>query len=138
MNILYELLSNDHWILCHHFTENVFHGSELQIPNPNFHQERDTESCKNSTQNNMTWAKVALRAIHPKQAVIGPKRNTFQNRGSINTSHHKNCDHRNLRIVLQEKPFLSQRVFNTKILHFTTSIFLQNYLTSFFTKKLQK
>ena len=36
----------------------------------------------------VTWAKVALRAIHPKQVLNGPKRNTFQNRRSINTSHH--------------------------------------------------
>jgi hypothetical protein len=39
---------------------------------------------------------------------------------------------------LSEKHFSSQKVFNTEILHFTTSIFYQIYLISFFTKKLHK
>ena len=36
----------------------------------------------------VTRAKVALRAINPEQALNGPYNNTFQNRESMNTSHH--------------------------------------------------
>jgi hypothetical protein len=54
----------------------------------------------------MAWAKVALKATNPKQALNGPKRKTFLNRESINTSHHQNSDHENLRIVFTHKTLL--------------------------------
>ena len=65
----------------------------------------------------------------------------FLKRGSTNTSHHKNWSLRKTKIVFLQKWIISQKVFYTKILHFTWSIFyIKNIMLQilFFTKKLHK